>query len=349
MELTPDRLDAIQAGLAGSEAGHARVKVDAIRDPGRYERIRAGLEHHGISGLVISGGDDTGSVLVELDRQGIACVHAPKTMDLDLQPYSVGGDSSINRIARFVRDLRTTAVTHNRVLVVEVFGRYAGHTAFHGGVAGEADCILIPEVPVNFSVVYEHVRERFMRRIDHSDVKAGACMVVVAEGIKDASGEYVGDSNRKDPFGHVKLGGAGHYVARRLEETAKADPRVPEFMRKQGMFVPGVYEYPEIREITPSHLVRCGETSAYDVNFGMQIGAAAVHLLLEGCSGVTVVGARGNEVRYMPARQAIQPRYVDLEQVALFEELGFCFGRVPRAYAPRFVAAPEGTSPERYL
>jgi 6-phosphofructokinase 1 len=349
VELTPDRLDAVPAGQAGSEAGHSRVKIGAIADEAKYERIRAGLARHQICGLVISGGDDTGSVVVDLGRHGVPCVHAPKTMDLDLQPYSVGGDSTVNRIARFLRDLRTTAVTHRRVLILEVFGRYAGHTAFYGGVAAEADCILIPEIPVQFCVVYQHVCARFLRRVRHSDVKAGAYMIVVAEGIRNEAGEYLADPNSKDSFGQVKLGGAGRYVASRIKELAKNDPQMRAFMREQGMFVPGVYERPEVRDIAPSHLVRCGETSAYDVNFGMQAGAAATYLLLAGRTGVTVVGVDGQEIRCMPTEQAIRQRYVDLDQVALFEQLGICFGRSPAPYSPRFDELPQGTVPKRYL
>ena len=124
--LNAERVSRIEASLAGSEAGHSRVKISKIADPNKYERIRAGLSKFGIDALVISGGDDTGSVVVDLSERGLACIHVPKTMDLDLQPYSVGGDSTVNRIAQFVRDLRTTAVTHNRVLVVDV-----GHLPLH--------------------------------------------------------------------------------------------------------------------------------------------------------------------------------------------------------------------------
>ncbi len=147
--LTPGRLDLIKAEMAGSEAGNSRVKIKKIDDENKYGRIRDGLDKFNIGGLVISGGDDTGSVIVDLAARGIACVHAPKTMDLDLQSYSVGGDSAINRIATFVRELKTTGSTHNRVIVLEAFGRYAGHTAFRGGIGGDADCILIPEIPVD--------------------------------------------------------------------------------------------------------------------------------------------------------------------------------------------------------
>ncbi|HMY04834.1 MAG TPA: 6-phosphofructokinase, partial [Candidatus Obscuribacter sp.] len=151
-ELTRERLEEIEVIVAGSEAGNSRVKVSKIKDAGKYDRIKAGLKKFNLDALVIAGGDDTGSVVADLAGQGIPCVHAPKTMDLDLMPYSVGGDSTINRIAEAVRDLKTTGRTHNRIIVMEVFGRYAGHTAFRGGVAADADAVLIPEVPVDFDV-----------------------------------------------------------------------------------------------------------------------------------------------------------------------------------------------------
>jgi 6-phosphofructokinase 1 len=118
--LNADRVSRIEASLAGSEAGHSRVKISKIKDPNTYTRIKDGLKKFGIDALVISGGDDTGSVVVDLGGQGISCVHVPKTMDLDLQPYSVGGDSAINRIAVMTRDLKTTGMSHNRVMVIEV-------------------------------------------------------------------------------------------------------------------------------------------------------------------------------------------------------------------------------------
>ncbi|MHC4249651.1 MAG: 6-phosphofructokinase [Planctomycetota bacterium] len=347
-ELTPVRLDSVFASAAGSEAGHSRVKIGKIDDPGKYDRIKKGLAKHGLDGLVISGGDDTGSVIVDLSKQGIPCVHAPKTMDLDLQTYSVGGDSTINRIAQFVRDLRTTAITHNRIFVVDVFGRYAGHSAFRGGVAAEADCILIPEIPADFEVVQAHAKARFMQRIRQSDVNAGTYMVVVAEGLRDASGDEILDKAAgKDAFGHYKLAGAGKYVAAELGERMKADPEIVEFMKEQGMYVEGVYQAPEVRAVIPSHLVRCGQSSAYDVSFGLQVGAAAVLLLLDGKTGVTAVDVEGKRVNYMPTEKAIEQRYVDLEHVALYEQMGICFGRTPKAYAPD-LHVQEGT-PSRHL
>ncbi len=337
VELTPGRVDSFSIGLAGSEAGHSRVKISRIKDEQKYERIKAGLEKFKIGGLVISGGDDTGSVILDLTKNGIDAVHAPKTMDLDLNPYSVGGDSTINKIAEFIRDIKTTGRTHNRIMVVEVFGRYAGHTAFRGGIAGEADAILIPEVPVNFAELYRHLKKVYLNRVLESDINAGTYTIVVAEGLKNADGsELYDESAGVDTFGHKKLAGAGKYVSQELTKQMQADSEIHTFMEKSGMFVEGLYELPEIRIITPSHLVRSGVTYAYDANFGMEAGATAVCALLGGLSCVTIVGYANGCVKYLPTEDAIRQRHVDLEQVNMYEQLGFTFGRVRHDFNPSF-------------
>ncbi|MEF9437962.1 MAG: 6-phosphofructokinase [Candidatus Mariimomonas ferrooxydans] len=336
--LTPERISQIDAELAGSEAGHSRVKVKKIDDPAKYERIKKGLEKFKIDGLVISGGDDTGNVMIDLAGQGIACVHAPKTMDLDLQTYSVGGDSAINRISVFARELKTTGMSHNRIVVIETFGRYAGHTAFRGGIGAEVDAILIPEIPVDFDVVYEHMKKTYISRVENSDVRAGTYVIVASEGITDAKGVHITDESAgKDAFGHKKLAGAGKYVRKQLETIMKKDPAIKEFMKRVGMFVPGVYELPEIREVTPGHLVRSGHSSAFDVNFGKEAGAAAVLMLTKGLAGNTVVKVRGTRIFYKATAEVIKQRQVDLNAVALHEMLGICFGRKPAEYIPEIL------------
>jgi 6-phosphofructokinase 1 len=334
-KLTRERLEQIPVYLAGSEAGNSRVKVSKIKDDKKYERIKEGLKKFNLDALVIAGGDDTGSVVADLASNGIPCVHAPKTMDLDLMPYSVGGDSTINRIAEEVRDLKTTGRTHNRIIVLEVFGRYAGHTAFRGGVAGDCDAILIPEVPVDFDVLYNHLKGVFTKRVEESDVHAGTAVVVVAEGLRDASGNELVDMNSEpDSFGHRKLMGAGAYVVKQLSDRIKADPEIKEFMKRTGQFVAGVYEIPEVREIRPSHLVRCGFTSAVDANFGLEVGAAAVELVSQGIFGVTVVSFTAGTIEYMDVKDAIVQRHVEQADVALFESLGYSFGRKPGLEKP---------------
>ncbi len=346
--LNEERVSHIDATLAGSEAGHSRVKVKKIEDDNKYKRIKEGLKKFGIDALIISGGDDTGSVVVDLSSQNIPCIHVPKTMDIDLQPYSVGGDSAVNMISVFGRNLKTTGMSHNRVLVLEVFGRYVGHTAFRGGVGAEADCILIPEIPVDFDIVYEHIKKTYFPRVERSDVKAGTYLIVVAEGIKTASGELLYDESAGvDAFGHKKLAGAGKYVRQQLEKRLKNDPDVISFMKKTGMYVPGVYKIPEVREVTPGHLVRSGHSSSYDVNFGYKAGAAAVMLLLEGKTGNTVLNVEGEKIYYQPTGDAIKRREVNLQEVTLFESLGICFGRETQKFKYEFIEEKEAI--KRYM
>ncbi|MBN1405145.1 MAG: 6-phosphofructokinase [Candidatus Omnitrophica bacterium] len=347
-QLTPERNDLINITLAGSQAGNSRVKIKKITDDKKYERIKNGLKEFSIDALVISGGDDSGSVIVDLASHGIPCVHVPKTMDLDLQTYSVGGDSTINRITTFANDLKTTAHTHNRVLVLEVFGRYAGHTAFRGGIAADADAVLIPEVPVDFDVLYNDTKHKLFNRINASDVKAGYYLIVVAEGLKNANGEEIVDEGAGlDAFGHKKLAGAGKYVCQQLSKKFKSDKAIKDLMKKTHMYVEGIYDIPEVREVSPGHLVRCGYSSAYDANFGKEGGAAAVLLLKKGMTGVTISGVSGKTVKYMKTENAIKQKHVDLNQVELHENMGICFGRKPKAYSPEFEELKQ--SPERYM
>jgi len=346
--LTPERLDMINSAMAGSDAGHSRVKIKKIEDAEKYNRIKEGLKKFNIDALVISGGDDSGSVMVDLCKHGIDCIHVPKTMDLDLQTYSVGGDSTINKISVYLDELKTTGRTHNRVIVMEVFGRYAGHTAFRSGIAADADAILIPEIPVDFNELYTHVKQKLTRRITVSDVHDGTYIVVVAEGMKNAEGvEIVDKSVGVDAFGHKKLAGAGKYVRRELTKRFKADNEIRAFMKKTHLFVENIYEVPEVRAVTPGHLVRCGRTSAYDANFGKEAGGGAVVLLKNGVNGVTIVGVTGTEIRYMPAEKAIKQRHVDLKQVQFHEQLGVCFGRKIENYDAQLKKME--TSPERYM
>jgi len=339
IKLDMGKIDQISSMIAGSEAGNSRVKISRIEDPDKYEKIRAGLKKFNIGALIISGGDDTGSVVIDLEDSGIPCIHVPKTMDLDLQTYSVGGDSAINRIAQYINDVKTTGKSHNRIMIIEVFGRYAGHTAFRGGIAADADCILIPEVPIDFNVIYEHMKKTYMRRVSESENKAGTYIIVVAEGIKDSMGTTITDELvPADSFGHKKLHGTGKYVREHLSELIKNDPEIIQFMKKQGLFVEKMNEVPEIRETVPGYLARSGNTSALDVNFGKEAGAGAVILILNGISGVTVARVVDGSVEYIPTKVAIKQRLVKEKTVAFHEKMGICFGRNPSEYSPKFVS-----------
>jgi len=330
------RADKIHSGVAGSEAGHSRVKISKIKDPDKYNIIINGLKKHNIDGLIIAGGDDTGSVVVDLISKGIRCVHVPKTMDLDLQTYSVGGDSTINRISKFTDELRTTGLTHNRALIIEVFGRYSGHTAFRGGLGADADCILIPEIEVDYEIVYNHFKQTYVNRLMTSDVKGATYIIVAAEGIKNKEGKFFTDENETDSFGHKRLSGAGAYIRRQLEHFTKNDPYWELVLKREGIYVEDIYMYPEIREVSLGHLVRAGFTSSYDVSFGKQVGGGAVQLMKNGIFGVTVVGVDGREITYISTNEAIKQRNVDIDEISFYESMGVCFGREPKEFKPIF-------------
>ena len=100
-------------------------------------------------------------------------------------------------------------------------------------------------------------------------------------------------------------------------------------MHPEMLYVKSLNEIPEIRAVTPGHLVRCGHSSVYDVNFGKEAGGAAVLLLQKGISGVTVVGVNGEEIRYIDTADAIKQRHVNPAQITYHEQLGICFGRNP--------------------
>lgn len=337
IRLDERKVDGISSLLAGSQAGNSRVKISRLSDPEKYARIKEGLERFNIGALIISGGDDTGSVVVDLHANGIPCIHVPKTMDLDLQTYSVGGDSSVNRIARYINEVKTTGRSHNRIMIVEVFGRYAGHTAFLGGVAADADCILIPEIPVDFDVVYHHAKSRFMERIKSSEYLSGTYTIVVSEGLTDFTGNNITDSSvATDSFGHKKLGGTGKYVREQLAARMKTDPEITGFMKQQGLYVENMNAAPEIRETVPGYLIRSGESSAVDANFGKAMGAGAVVLLMNGVTGVTVTRVEKGRVNYISTQDAILQRYVDKNTVAFYEKMGICFGQRPGDFRPEF-------------
>ncbi|RCV63367.1 6-phosphofructokinase 1 [Methanophagales archaeon] len=333
-------LDYMRAGLfhsniAGSEAGHSRVKISKLKDAHKYERIKQGLDKHAIDALVVSGGDDTGAVALDLVNKGIAINHVPKTMDLDLQSYSVGGDSTINAISKMAANLRTTARSHNRIMILEVYGRYTGHAAFRGGIAADADCIIIPEVAPDFDVIYADMFANYTARILSSDVKAGSYLIVVSEALKgnkpedevDERGFLVDKTRAADAFGHYPLAGSGKTIESELKKRMKDDVKMKEFMEQVHMYVPDQYEIPEIRIIRPTHLVRCGDSSGYDANFGKECGAGAVILLLQNVTGATVTGVTNGVIEYMDIAKAIKENPVNLDQIALHEALGICFGR----------------------
>jgi phosphofructokinase-like protein len=238
-------------------------------------RIREFLEKHGIDVLVPIGGEDTLGVAASLHRDGTKIIGIPKTIDNDLPgtDFTFGFDTAVNTAMEAIDRIHTTAESHNRVMVVEVMGRHAGWIALYAGLAGGADVILVPEEPLRIEEVCDRIRARHRLGKTFS-------IVVVAEGAKfdtgevdDADGSYVLRSMKKDPFGHVRLGGIGTVLAEELE-------------RRLGF---------ETRSTVLGHIQRGGTPSAFDRVLGTRFGVRAIELIEEGRFG-RMVALRGNEI-----------------------------------------------------
>jgi 6-phosphofructokinase 1 len=180
-----------------------------------------------LEGLVAVGGEDTLGVAQSLwEEHGVPVVGVPKTIDNDLSAtdYTFGFDTAVAVCTEAIDRLHTTAESHNRVMVVEVMGRYTGWIAVMSGIAGGADVILIPEQRVTVEEACDELRKRHNRGKDFS-------IVVVSEGyeLTYASGEsrFVAQEPRPaDQFGHVRLGGVGEALAREIEERTGYETRV---------------------------------------------------------------------------------------------------------------------------
>ncbi len=186
------------------------------------ERIVVNLRKYGIEAIVVIGGDDTNTVAMRLKEHGVNCVGVPQTIDNDLPgtDYSIGFDTAVSVACDALDKLHTTASAHHRIMILEVMGRDAGWIALIGGIAGGADTILIPEVPFTL----EEVRERIdKRRLVNKDFS----IIVVSEGARPEGQEaqFTRDQ-KKDPFGHVRLGGVGIWLAQQFDELGGCVTRV---------------------------------------------------------------------------------------------------------------------------
>jgi 6-phosphofructokinase 1 len=224
------------------------------------------LDFLGIELLIPIGGDDTLSYAERLHEEGVKVVAVPKTMDNDVPgtDYCIGFSTCVTRTIGLTHQLRTTAGSHERFLVIEVFGRYAGYTALLPTMAGAADRCVIPEYPFEAG----HLAELLSR--DRTKHPSRYSVVLVSEGARMKDDEMTFEGMETDQYGHRRLGGIGDRVAVRLKELSA------EF--NQGRRVNVVNQ-------RLSYLVRCGDPDALDSIVPMAFGNIALDLVLTGTSG----------------------------------------------------------------
>jgi 6-phosphofructokinase 1 len=232
------------------------------------------LEFLGIDYLIPIGGDDTLSYGVELHKKGVKVIAIPKTMDNDVPgtDYCIGFSTCVTRTIEMVNRLRTSAGSHERFLVIEVFGRYAGFTALLPTMAGAANRCVIPEAKFDMEKLTEILSEDRRRNPSRYSV------LLVSEGAMFKGGEMVFQDAAKDAYGHAKLGGIGDVVSAHLQDLSvkyNGGRRIETINQKLG------------------YLVRGGDPDAIDSIVPMAYGNLALDLILKGIHGRLVVLRNG--------------------------------------------------------
>ena len=236
--------------------------------------VLANLEWLGIDFMIPIGGDDTLSYAVHLAQQGFKVVAIPKTMDNDVPgtDYCIGFSTCVSRTIALTNNLRTSAGSHERFLVLEVFGRYAGFTAMLPTMAGAANRCVIPEHKFNI----EHLTELLVS--DRNRNPSRYSIVMASEGAMFAGGEMIFQSDTTDAYGHKKLGGIGDLISQELQaRSATYNNGKPINVINQRL----------------GYLVRGGDPDAIDSIVPMAYGNLALDLILNGMHGRLVVLKNG--------------------------------------------------------
>jgi ATP-dependent phosphofructokinase / diphosphate-dependent phosphofructokinase len=232
------------------------------------------LEFLGIDFLIPIGGDDTLSYGVRLYKEGVKVVAIPKTMDNDVPgtDYCIGFSTCVTRTIEMTNIIRTSAGSHERFLVMEVFGRYAGYTAMLPTMAGAANRCVIPEYKFDIDRLAE------LMVYDRNKNPSKYSVVLVSEGAMFTGGEMIFSNAEKDQYGHAKLGGIGDVVSSKIKEISKKfnnGKTINVINQKLG------------------YLVRGGDPDAIDSIVPMAYGNLALDLILQGIHGRLVVLKNG--------------------------------------------------------
>ncbi len=259
------------------------------------------IKELGLDALVVIGGDGSLKIGHGLHKLGVPVIGVPKTIDNDLSATYVtfGFQTAVDTATEALDKLHTTAESHQRVIVLEVMGRYAGWIALEAGISGSADVILIPEIPFSMDKVAEKLTER-KKAGSHSSI------VVVAEGAKPQGGEMAVREKASDGY-VLRLGGMGEIVGSEIGSRTGIETRVTVL----------------------GHLQRGGSPCPFDRLLATRYGAAAVELIANEKFG-EMVSYQPPDITSVPLETAISAlRLVDPEGelVKIAEGMGVSFGR----------------------
>ncbi|NBX93656.1 MAG: ATP-dependent 6-phosphofructokinase [Proteobacteria bacterium] len=263
--------------ILGSSNVDTPFRVPVVKDGKKvYEdhsdRCMDNFKNAGIDALIVIGGDGTQTMAHGFAKKGLKVVGIPKTIDNDLNgtELTIGFFTAVSTAVEALDKLHTTAESHHRVMVVEVMGRNAGWIALFAGLGGDADVILIPEIPFELSKVAAFLKDTHHTRKKYS-------IVVVAEGAKPVGGGVTVQRLVEDSPEPVRLGGIGHQVANELEKLTGR----------------------ECRAIVLGHLLRGGSPVGFDRILASRFGVAAVKALVDGHYD-SMVAYRNDTVELVP-------------------------------------------------
>ena len=280
-----------------------RMPDGSIKEVDRTDEIIAYFSKHEIDALVSIGGDGSLTIAHALSQKGLRVVGVPKTIDNDLDKTNTtfGFDTAVSFATECVDRLHSTAESHQRVMVTEVMGRYAGWIALHAGISGGAHVTLIPEIPFDIERVAAKIRDREAQGRSYT-------LVVVAEGARPVDGQRAiiepAEAGQAE-----RLGGVGERISRALHQLTGKDTRT----------------------VVLGHLLRGGSPTSFDRLAALRFGAAAIRALEEGHSGV-MVALHHPTVMYVPLSEVagrmknVPP---DCDTVQTGRDLGICFGDAP--------------------
>lgn len=272
-------------------------RTNPYKKEGGVQKVKETYAALGLDALIAVGGEDTLGVAAKLNAEKIGnVVGVPKTIDNDLSAtdYTFGFDTAVNVATECIDRLHTTAESHHRIIVCEVMGRHAGWIATEAGIAGGADIILIPELPIDIEEVCAILKKRHSRGKTFS-------IVVVAEGAKFKKSAEVLQVEKLDEFGHVRLGGIGDELAKLIEAKTGYETRVSVL----------------------GHIQRGGTPTAFDRILGTRLGVKAVELVVKKKFG-RMVALSGVKIIDVPLEDAVKElKTVDME---LYEIAKVFFG-----------------------
>jgi phosphofructokinase-like protein len=272
---------------------------DTIIEIDRSDELIRAFRLHQIDALISVGGDGSMAIANELAKKGLWVVGVPKTIDNDLDKTVItfGFDTACAFTVECLDRLHTTAASHNRIIVMEVMGRYAGWIALESGLAGSADVILIPEIPYELDKVAQKICDREERGSLFS-------IVIVAEGARPKGGHISVISHESGQ--PERLGGIGEKVSAELQEMTGKETRL----------------------VVLGHLLRGGTPTRFDRLIAQRFGSAAVRAIAEGERGI-MVALDPPTVKYVPleaATRRMKTVPLNSDIVLTARDMGICFG-----------------------